>query len=315
MRRLNVNFILGIYLGIIVWWFSLYISGTKDIAVINGFSAVWTVITIVISFYAIIHIYKIRTLITNNRFIVSILFIALGLLLWCLGNFIWVIYNIVFHVSLPFPSYADVLFLGCLPFLLIGTYDFFNAEINNIYNINLHIANRAVMAVLCAAGVLSIAFYAKYDLILLRFVINMLFVSFDIMILSLVLSPWILVVLTNKRFRYGVGNLVLLIGTVCLFISDVGFFYGTSNNTYSNGGIVDLFYLSFTFMLGIGLLFIINECYPPFTNDYAGFGANYLIKISYFRQISLNCAMRVLAVVSVNPSLMLIPYIPVLFVT
>lgn len=315
MRKFNINFIVGVYFGIVVWWLSLYLSGTKDASVINGFSAVWTIVALFVSFYTLLQISRIRTLVTNNRFIISILFLALGLSIWCFGNLIWVVYNTVLNVSIPFPSYADVLFLGCLPFLLVGSYDFFNSEVNNIYNVELNIAKRLVIVAMSVSCILSVAFFVKEDAILLRFVINMFFVIFDILILSFILAPWILVVVTNKRFRYNVGSLILLFGVVSLLVSDVGFFYGTSNNIYINGGVVDLFYMSFTFIFGIALLIIIKEFYPPFANDYAGFGANYLVKISYLRQVSLNCISGISGLIATNPSLTFIFYIPVLFVS
>lgn len=290
MRRLNVNFILGIYLGIIVWWFSLYISGTKDTAVINGFSAVWTAVCAILDVYLVISVINVRKYMNNIYLASSLLFLSLGLTTWCLGNVIWVYYNVVYKIELPFPSYADIMFLGCLPLLLVGVYDLIMYRKYVCVNYSAHIFKRFIAVLLTLFSLFMVFTIFNKDAFTLRVVFNTIFVFMDLVILSILISPVLLKLFFGGFAHFTLGKFIMLFSLLSLLISDIGFFVGTSTGTYYNACFVDLFFLTAQFIGIVAVMYMIKEFYPPFYGSHAGTGANYLIQLPYLRQVSLNCA-------------------------
>jgi diguanylate cyclase (GGDEF)-like protein len=48
------------------------------------------------------------------------LLLGIGMLFWALGEAIWTLYEVVFHLEVPFPSIADTQYLLMYPFALVG---------------------------------------------------------------------------------------------------------------------------------------------------------------------------------------------------
>src|SRR6185503_17360645 len=90
--RYYINFMVGLYLAILVWWLSLFISGSKDGILVNFFSAAWTCIVLVFSVISTIGIFKMKRFIRDYNLLTGLVLISFGSLIWCLGNSLWIIY-------------------------------------------------------------------------------------------------------------------------------------------------------------------------------------------------------------------------------
>lgn len=54
-------------------------------------------------------------------------FLSAGIFAWGIGNLIFAYYNLVLHIAIPYPSFADVFFVLIYPSSLIGMTYFFKA--------------------------------------------------------------------------------------------------------------------------------------------------------------------------------------------
>lgn len=302
MRRLNVNFILGIYLGIVVWWFSLYISGTKDTSIINGFSAVWGVLGTIFAVILFAKTYSIIFKTFNFRLCLSLMFILFGFILWTLGNNLWISYNIFLGIDIPFPSTPDILFICSYPFVLFGV--LINFTSINKFNYFRIIISKIVLLFAFILAFFGVLYYLKSDTELLKNIINIYYICFDVVTMFFLIILFIKESLSTLiEVEYSSSLVLAFLSVLFYILADASFYFLTSINSYSNAGIADLFYVIsnlFMLMLSIKLL---RFLYPPFKSEYLFLGPNCLIQLPYVRQMSLNCIQKILII---NMSVILI---------
>lgn len=183
-----------------------------------------------------------------------LLFLGLGLLTYEIGSIIWVYYNLVLKVAIPFPSFADASYVLFYPVTGIGCY-----YLLRLYNslINKRLIRDSVIIIIISM-IATFGFFAKPDLSahlsLIQKTINLLYTSGDVILLSMALIA----------LRIGGGKLhpSLFIFSCGLFIfsaADFSFIYRNANSTYWNGDIADLLYTSGGYVLSVGLFEVINS--------------------------------------------------------
>ena len=164
---------------------------------------------------------------------------ALGTGMWAFAEGTWAVYYFAFKVAVPYPSVADVFYVGgYIPVIaaLLGYLDTFHAALTK---------QRLGLAVVVigAAVALALAFVVPVelgqDLSVLNFLTDMLYPVLDLVLLSLtVLSLGIFVggAIAKWWVLFGIGSTLYVIG-------DELFLYQIANGTYYNGGIDDLVFL------------------------------------------------------------------------
>jgi PAS domain S-box-containing protein len=181
-----------------------------------------------------------------NRGLPWLLF-AGGLALWCVGEGYWSSYTWFLGNQAPYPSFADVAFLGGYPLLIAGV--FVLARGGGRPRIG-DILDTAIVAL--AAGIVSTLF-------LLEPILSTSDPAFAklIAVAFPVMDFVILVALTQLVFRRRVANFALraiLVGTGALLIADSAYSYLSLEGAYTSGMIVDAGWLASYALWGITAL-------------------------------------------------------------
>lgn len=190
-----------------------------------------------------------------------ILFFGIGMLFDWLGNVIWVYYNLVLAVRIPYPSYADASYMLLAPCFVIGGF----------YMIQLYqtqISKKLVIdsiVVICLAFVIIFGFFARPDLSaelsLIEKFTNIYYPFSDVIFASMAL-----IVIRVGRGKAHPSLYIFTSGIALQTVADLLFAYRSALGVYWNGDISDLLYTVSAFVICIGIVEIINSLYkaiPP----------------------------------------------------
>lgn len=181
-------------------------------------------------------------------------FLGFGLVSFDVGLIIWVYYNLVLNVSIPFPSFADVAFMVFYPLITIGCV-YLLAIYKTLISKNLL---RDSLIIVILSFIIIFGLFSRPDLssnlsLLERF-INIYYPMGDVVTLSLALIA----------LRIGGGKIhpslyILVVGLLVQTSADLLFTFRTAKSIYWNGDIADLLYTISGFLISIGLFEIINS--------------------------------------------------------
>ena len=191
----------------------------------------------------------------------GMLFIGIGLLLWAAGEFIWAYYNLIAHLDVPYPSWADLGFLPSEFFYAVGAIYLASAAGGDkgvrkagswffvaLVSVVSFVASYYILVTVARSGVLVTRHEG-----LVKTVLDVAYPFGDF--LSITLS----VALSGLYFkflspRYRIAIFCVLLSLVTFFAADSVFSYTTNQNTYYNGNISDLLSLLGVFLLSFGAL-------------------------------------------------------------
>lgn len=183
-----------------------------------------------------------------------LLYLGIGLLTYEAGSLIWVYYNLVLKVTIPFPSFADIAYVSFYPITGIGCF-----YLIRLYNslITKRVVRDSVIITIISA-IVVFGFFSKPDLSahlsFIEKVINVLYPTGDVILLSMALIA----------LRIGGGKIhpslyIFSGGLVVYAVADFLFVYRTANGTYWNGDIADLLYTVGGYIISVGLFEVINS--------------------------------------------------------
>lgn len=185
-----------------------------------------------------------------------ILFFGLGMIFDWAGGMIWVYYNLVLSIRIPYPSFADASYMLFAPCFVIGT----------LYMIQLYqtqITKRLIIdsiLIICIAFIIIFGLFARPDLSAgLSFIekfTNIYYPFSDVIFASMAL-----IVLRIGRGKAHPSLYVFTSGIALQTIADLLFAYRSALGVYWNGDISDLFYTVSAFIISIGMIEIINSLY------------------------------------------------------
>jgi len=186
----------------------------------------------------------------------SIIFFSSGLLFQVFGQSAFSFYNLFLKVEIPYPSVADIGFLGSTICYIIGA--FYLAKVISVH-ISLKILNRRLQAIVIPAIILIVSYffflrgYAFDWSSPLKIFLDLGYPLGDAMYISLALVTLLLA----RNFLGGIMKwpvLVILFALIAQYIADFNFLYQASNLTWVNGGYGDLLYACSYFITSLSLL-------------------------------------------------------------
>ena len=191
----------------------------------------------------------------------GMLFVGVGLLLWAAGEFIWAYYNIIAHLNVPYPSWADLGFMPSEFFYAIGAVYLASASGGDTgmkkrsswffvgtVSIISFVVSYYILVVVARSGVLV----TPHEGLTKTFLdVAYPFGDFLSITLSVALSGLYFKFLSP---RYRAAIVCVLMSLVVFFAADSVFSYTTNQNTYYNGNISDLLSLVGLFLLSFGAL-------------------------------------------------------------
>ncbi|MFZ2206809.1 MAG: hypothetical protein WA061_03890 [Microgenomates group bacterium] len=161
-----------------------------------------------------------------------------GLISWGIAALIWGYYNLVAHMDIPYPSYADYFFI--LYSLLMGAsfwfyFDIFKTKINKT-----SLRDSFLIVSIIYFFIFFVLYKPSYELTApwLEIIFNYLYPLLDATILSLAVIA--LRIEENKNVS---STLTLVVAVLSQVIGDIVFSFRMNNSSYWNGDISDLFFL------------------------------------------------------------------------
>lgn len=191
----------------------------------------------------------------------AIISLSLGLLLWSAGNWTWSYYNFFLDHEVPYPSLADIGYIGALPFWAAGIFYLSKATGagfslrkigGRIYIIFLPI----IAAILSYYVLFVVARNSAFDWnesSALKVFFDLAYPIGDWIILTLAFLVWGLSLkYLGGRYRWPV--FIILFGYVLMFLADFSFSYTTTLGTYFNGSFSDLLFVTALFVISFGIV-------------------------------------------------------------
>lgn len=257
--RLNIksSFLLGYIFVMFLFWAGMYVSDLKSLQI----NKVWGIGINFLPFFG--GIFGIITAQHWGGLKSSVgkamTYLSLGLLSWSAGNWIWSYYNFFLNSEIPYPSLADVGYIGAVALWIAGIFYLSKAtgvkyglrrRIGQLYLIILPIVTFILGYYLLVTvaregsltsggGFLKVFFDLAYpggDMIIITIATLMFGLS----------SKYL-----GGRFKWPV--LVILIGFILMFFADFSFSYTTTLGTYYDGHINNLLFITALFAMSFGI--------------------------------------------------------------
>src|ERR1035437_2523585 len=176
-------------------------------------------------------------------------FLALAGGCFTLGDDAWTFYNSVLHISVPLPSFADVLYLAGYPFLFAGVLRL------------THYPNRSVRredsadAAIVSIGALAISWHFLVNLYVHDTTLNsfgmLVNLAYPIMDIALVFLVFRTLLFRESRQPF---HKLLAVAMTVMFVSDFTYDLLVLHNSYTSGNAVDALFLIEYVLVGVAAL-------------------------------------------------------------
>lgn len=252
-----------VYVFFLAWFLKLYLTGQTEGAE-NLLTNFYGIIPLVGGIYGLTvsrHWGGLRSAVGR-----ALLFLSLGLITWGIGIVIWLIYNFILQVEIPYPSWADAAFIVSWPLWSIGI-----VYLSRATGAQFGLRKMAGKIILFAVPLLIIALSYYFLVVVARggifeFSNEYLKVFFDlaypigdVVILTLATLVY---GLSYKYFggTYRLAIYLILTAFALNYLADFVFSYTTTLETYYNGSLADVLFTTtmFVFAVGVALLDVRN---------------------------------------------------------
>jgi hypothetical protein len=178
---------------------------------------------------------------------------------WAVGETVWAYYDLIRHVSVPFPSLADVGFLCAVPLAVVGLLLFPSSPRRAADRIQGILDGCIIAGSMLFASWATVLgpLYNQHNGGALKQTLSLAYPASDVVMVSLVV---ILLARAGRRGRASLG--LVMAGIVAFAIADSAFAYMTELNNYSNGTILDTGWVAGYLLIGLGAL---RAVYAPTT--------------------------------------------------
>lgn len=156
--------------------------------------------------------------------------------MWALGEIVWTVYELLLQREVPFPSLADIGFLGAYPFAAVAMLTFPTAP-NRLTSR----ARTVLDALVVGSALLFVAWttflgplYRATSGSLIEHLIGIAYPVADVVIASVVIF-----VVTRAQAGRRTSLTLLAFGLLALAVADSGFAYLTLSDAYATGGPID----------------------------------------------------------------------------
>jgi hypothetical protein len=178
---------------------------------------------------------------------------------WAAGEAVWAYYDLIRGVSVPFPSLADVGFLGAVPLAVAGLLRFPSSPRRAADRVQGILEGCIIAGSLLFASWATVLgpLYRQHQGAFLKQTLSLAYPASDVVMVTLVV---ILVSRAGRRGRASLG--LVMAGIVAFAIADSAFAYMTEVNNYANGNVLDTGWVAGYLLVGLGAL---RAVYAPST--------------------------------------------------
>jgi PAS domain S-box-containing protein len=178
---------------------------------------------------------------------------------WSMGQVAWAYYAVILNVPIPFPSVADVLFLGAGPLTFAGILCFWDAPQGtatrwNLWLDGLIIALSLVFTEWALDLKTTVIAAVQSTAPLATAYLNPLYLSADIVVGTM------LILAIRRATHHHKGRMLLLLGGLgAAALSDSTFAYLSANNSYTAGDVIDTGWVVGYLMVALAALWPVSE--------------------------------------------------------
>lgn len=249
----------GYFVVMVVYWILLQYSGSKDGFWNYFYSFAYGLVPLFSGIGGCIlskHLGYLKTVTGRALF-----FISLGSFFWGVGNLVFAYYNFFAHVSVPYPSIADIGYALSFPAWIYGS---INLAIATGTQNSLKSDKKKMASLLIPIFVLILSYYllvivARGGTILLnpenntKLILDLFYPSADIVNLTLALLVFGLSSRSLiKKYRFSVP--LMLVGFIIMYFADFAFSYTTTIGTFYVGFFGELLFISALYFISVGAL-------------------------------------------------------------
>ncbi len=239
------------FIGMMVWSGILFFNGQKTTDWNYLYNAGYSLLFFTVG---IIALFGVRLHGLSSAVGKELLSIALAMLSYSVGLFVWCYFNILLRIETPFPSIADFFFVLYIPFLGYGIISLLKA-------FGLLYSKRILAETIAIFGVAAILIFfvgnppdLSNEIPAFVKSLNIFYLIGDSFLISL---GYMLIRLTGGRIH---GSFFFLVGALfAMSAADLLFGYRTSNGTYWNGDITDMLFVLSGFLFGLGVTKIVSS--------------------------------------------------------
>ena len=260
LRKIFIVFLSLAYVFFIGWFFKLWLKDQTD-TIENLWTNFYGLIPLLGGIWGLVissHWGGMKSAVGR-----SIVFLSLGLITWGIGMVIWIFYNLVLNVEIPYPSWADAAFILSWPLWGIGA-----VYLSKATGAQFGIRKKAGKLMLLFVPLIVIIFSYYFLVIVarngvlipsiegyLKLFFDLTYPIGDVVILTLaVLIYGLSYKYLGGKYRYPVY--LILSAFILNYFADFTFSYTTTIETYYNGSLADILFVTtmYVFSLGIALL-------------------------------------------------------------
>jgi hypothetical protein len=174
-----------------------------------------------------------------NKFLMVWMCFTVGMTLWFLGELSWAIYTFLLNVEIPYPSIADIFWLGGYIPLLIALFVYSRLFVSVLSNRKkaLIAAIIIILGVLVSAALIIPIMGVEENLAIL--IIDLAYPLLDIALLSMALVGLAIF----QKGGLGKSWLWIILGIMLNVAGDMIFSYTTAQGTYYNGHLSELLFI------------------------------------------------------------------------
>lgn len=250
-------FLLVYFASMVLWWLVIFLTDQKDSPMNFQFVLAYGLIPF---FGGLLGIFKARQWgLFKSSLGRALFFLSCGLITWSGGETIWSYYNLVLHVEIPYPSWADASFIVSWPFWIMGVY-FLSSATGAKFGLKKK--SGQLQLVLIPLVAIAVSYYLLVIVArdgswtsgggLLKVFFDFAYPILDIVILTEALLVYGLSLkFLGGRFKWPVR--IILLGFVVNYFADFLFSYMTTIETYFNGSYPDLLFAIAMFLLSLGV--------------------------------------------------------------
>jgi signal transduction histidine kinase len=176
------------------------------------------------------------------------LLFGIGLVLWTIGDAYWDAYSWFLHTEAPFPSVADVAYVGGYPFLIAATFVLARGRTRPSITDVLDSAVVAVSALIVTWALLVEPLLAQTGLSTAGMAVTVATPVLDVLLLLGVVQLALRKGVENPALRF------LVLGIGFQVVTDVAYSYLTLKSAYTNGMLVDAGWLAAYGLFGVAAL-------------------------------------------------------------
>lgn len=247
-KRIVFPVFIAIFAAILAWGIMLQLQSSHTMASNYGFNLGYALLYAV---GGIVGLYGALYVTTNISMGKAFLYLGLAQLAYTAGLCIWAYDNLIAHVAVPYPSFADAFFALFYVLLAFGCWYLLSMVATHIHMQHLF----EVMAIFFVSAIVIVGFLNTPDstvgLPVLTKIFNIWYPLGDSLMIAIAY-----LVFRAGRDKFQTGMLILILGLLIQVFADLIFTYRSATQIYWNGDVSDILFAVSGFILSTGVLTI-----------------------------------------------------------